>query len=294
MSWNRARRQWPGGEQTANLRVKLRCTYMPAVAQRPTEGLRPPLKWAGGKRWQIPHLLPLWQPHSRRRLVEPFCGGLAVALGLQPDSALLNDVNPHLINFYRWLKKGLKVSGQLQNDEAVFYRQRDRFNDLLRDGKAETAEAASLFYYLNRTGYNGLCRFNSRGEFNVPFGQYKTIIYALAFPAYRDVLDPWQFTVGDFAAIKFRRGDFVYADPPYDVEFTAYSQGGFSWSDQVRTAESLAKHPGPVVLVNQATERIDELYRRLGFETRYLEAPRRISCNGDRTPAREIVAMRNI
>ena len=62
---------------------------------------KPPLKWAGGKRWQLPYLLPIWQPHAHRRLVEPFCGGLAVALGLRPSRALLNDANPHLINFYQ-------------------------------------------------------------------------------------------------------------------------------------------------------------------------------------------------
>jgi DNA adenine methylase len=61
--------------------------------------LKPPLKWAGGKRWLVPHLRPLWEPFANRRLVEPFCGGLAVALGLMPDRALLNDRNPHLINF---------------------------------------------------------------------------------------------------------------------------------------------------------------------------------------------------
>jgi len=66
--------------------------------------VRPPLKWAGGKRWQVLHLRPFWEPESARRLVEPFCGGLAVALGLRPERALLNDVNPHLINFYRHLK----------------------------------------------------------------------------------------------------------------------------------------------------------------------------------------------
>lgn len=267
---------------------------MPAVAQPLTEGLRPPLKWAGGKRWQVPHLKPLWQSHSRRRLVEPFCGGLAVALGLQPEAALLNDANPHLINFYRWLRKGFKISAELRNDEGAFYRQREQFNSLLREGKAETAEAAGLFYYLNRTGYNGLCRFNSRGEFNVPFGQYKTITYVLEFHSYRDAFENWDFTVGDFASLRLRKTDFVYADPPYDVEFTAYSQGGFSWDDQIRTAEVLGRHPGPVVLVNQATDRIRALYRRLGYQIEYLNAPRRISCNGDRTPAKEIIATRNV
>lgn len=267
---------------------------MLVIAPSQTETVKPPLKWAGGKRWQVPHLRPLWQPHSRRRFVEPFCGGLAVMLGLQPEVALLNDANPHLINFYKWLKKGFKVSAELRNDEATFYMQRDRFNSLLRDGLQETAEAASLFHYLNRTGYNGLCRFNSRGEFNVPFGQYKTITYVKEFQPYRDGFENWDFTVGDFASLRLRKTDFVYADPPYDVEFTAYSQGGFRWDDQVRTAQVLAKHPGPVVLVNQATARIKDLYRALGYEVRYLDAPRRISCNGDRTPAKEILATRNL
>ena len=131
-------------------------------------------------------------------------------------------------------------------------------------GKAESEEAAALFYYMNRTAYNGLCRFNSRGEFNVPFGQYKTINYAKTFSAYRDAFADWEFTTGDFADVPLERNDFVYADPPYDVEFTAYSQGGFSWDDQVRTAEVLAKHRGPVILVNQATPRVDALYGKLG------------------------------
>jgi DNA adenine methylase len=87
--------------------------------------------------------------------------------------------------------------------------------------------------------------------------------------------------------------DFVYADPPYDVQFTRYGKDGFAWDDQERTAECLARHRGPVVLVNQATARIEKLYRRLGYGVRFLDAPRRISCTGDRTPAREIFATRN-
>src|SRR5947207_13791191 len=77
--------------------------------------LLPPLKWAGGKRWQVPVLRPLWQAHAHRRLVEPFCGGLATALGLLPERALLNDLNPHVINFYRWLKRGLHVCVAMEN-----------------------------------------------------------------------------------------------------------------------------------------------------------------------------------
>lgn len=137
-------------------------------------------------------------------------------------------------------------------------------------------------------------RRNPPSEFNVPFGRYKTITYARTFNAYREAFTDWEFAAGDFASIKLQCGDFVYADPPYDVEFTAYSRGGFSWDDQERAAETFAKHPGPVVLVNQSTRRVDNLYRKLGYSLHHHDAPRRISCNGDRTPAREVLASRNV
>ena len=254
--------------------------------------LKPPLKWAGGKRWLAPHLQPIWETNAARRYVEPFCGGLAVALGLQPQRALLNDVNPHLINFYRHVQHGLELTLPMRNEEKLFYRHRDRFNRLIRNGGAQTAEAAQLFYYLNRTGFNGLCRFNKSGDFNVPFGTYKSINYARDFAEYAAVFGKWEFSNLDIAALAFEPRDFIYADPPYDVEFTTYSAGGFSWVDQVRTAELLATHHGPVVISNEATTRVIDLYERLGFELTYLDGPRRISCTGDRTAAREVLAIK--
>ena len=260
----------------------------------PVRTLPPPLKWAGGKRWQLPVLRPLWEPHRERRLVEPFCGGLAVALGLAPARALLNDANPHLINFYRWVQRGLRTTIRMVNDRETFYANRERFNTLLETGDAGSSDAASLFFYLNRTGYNGLCRFNRSGRFNVPYGRYARIDYPTDFLAYREVLEGWAFSAADVAEVPIERGDFVYADPPYDVDFTTYATGGFSWDDQERTALLLARHRGPVVLVNQATARVERLYRQLGFALRFLDAPRRTSCNGDRTPAREVLATRNL
>ena len=253
---------------------------------------KPPLKWAGGKRWLVPHLKPLWESNSNQRYVEPFCGGLAVVLGLQPEQALLNDINPHLINFYRHVSEGLKLRIDMRNDARLFYQHRERFNKLVRRGKAHTREGAQLFYYLNRTCFNGLCRFNKGGDFNVPFGTYKKINYASDFREYADVFKRWEFSNRDIEKLEIKAGDFVYADPPYDVEFTTYSSGGFSWDDQVRTARLLARHRGPVVISNQATARIVELYEGLGFQLRYLDGPRRISCTGDRSSAREVLAVR--
>lgn len=257
-----------------------------------TTTLKPPLKWAGGKRWLVPHLAPIWQRYSDRRYVEAFCGGLAVVLGLQPPRALLNDINPHLINFYRHLRAGMQPRIEMRNEEDLFYRHRDRFNRLIQNGGAKSREAAELFYYLNRTCFNGLCRFNKSGEFNVPFGTYTTINYATEFAGYAEVFRQWELANVDVADIAIEETDFIYADPPYDTEFTTYSPGGFSWADQKRTAELLAQHPGPVVISNQATDRIVELYEELGFELSYLAGPRRISCTGDRTAAREVLAIK--
>lgn len=259
-----------------------------------TGPLKPPLKWAGGKRWLLPYLSPRWQSHSFRRYVEPFCGGLAVPLGLRPQRALINDINPHLINFYKHLQRGLEVTIEMKNEERSFYQHRDRFNKLINDDEWGSAEAAQLFYYLNRTCFNGLCRFNRSGEFNVPFGTHKLITYATSFARFKLAFENWVFSNGDLGELEIEAEDFIYADPPYDVEFTTYSAGGFSWDDQVRTAEWLAAHRGPVVLSNQATARIVKLYKQLGFRITYLAGPRRISCTGDRSAAREVLAVKGL
>ena len=256
--------------------------------------LPPLLKWLGGKRWLIPELAALYTGHRHRRLVEPFCGGLAVALGLRPREALLNDANPHLINFYNWVQRGLKIGLEMANDAPTYYHHRERFNQLIARGDVCSREAASLFYYLNRTGFNGLCRFNRKGAFNVPFGRYRGIHYADSFEGHQRVFAPWHFTSADFGYLPLHADDFLYADPPYDAAFTQYGADGFSWDDQVRLTEWLLRHPGPVVLSNHDTDRVRSLYQDLGFRIMLLHAPRRISANGDRTPARELLALRNV
>jgi DNA adenine methylase len=252
--------------------------------------IKPILKWAGGKRWLLPRLLELWQLNRQSRLVEPFMGSLSVALGLQPDRALLNDANIHLANFYHHLQQGLSVTIEMKNDRDFYYEMRSRFNQMTREGQSQTSEAALIFYYLNRTAFNGLCRFNNSGGFNVPFGRYKTINYATDFSAYQIPLQAWEITCGDFETLKLEPDDFIYADPPYDVQFTKYSKDDFTWEDQVRLAQWLAQHPGKVVLSNQETDRIVNLYEDYGFTIDRVDAPRRISCNGDRRPAKEVIA----
>ena len=265
------------------------------VAPRvPGTGPAPPLKWAGGKRWLAPYVRELWAGHEHRRLVEPFAGGLAIALDLQPDGALLNDFNVHLINFYRWLQKGLRVDIPSGTDAETYYGNRSQFNALIQNGKSDSKQAAMLFYYLNRNCYNGLCRFNRKGEFNTPHGRYKNPQFITDLTPYRQAMADWRFTSGDFSAVDVRRTDFIFADPPYDAAFTSYSKGEFSWDDQVRLADWLAGHDGPVVASNHATKRVLALYKERGFRIETMPAPRMINCTGDRTPALEMVATRNL
>lgn len=239
-------------------------------------------------------LAPLFAPHSDKRLVEPFAGGMAVTLGLAPSRALVNDINPHLINFYQQIKNNLTISDeQLRNEREFYFAQRARFNALIQEGKAKSQEAAGIFYYLNRTGFNGLCRFNSKGGFNVPFGRYNTINYMQDFSRYRKLFQRWEFSCGNFDTLPIADDDILYVDPPYDVQFTSYSQENFMWKDQERLVEWLSGLRNPMAVSNQATERVLDLYEAAGFTIKKVSGPRRISCTGDREPALEMLALKN-
>ncbi|GAB3583500.1 DNA adenine methylase [Hymenobacter daeguensis] len=219
---------------------------------------------------------------------------MGVALGLKPGQALLSDSNEHLINFYQWLQKGLVTSTDFYNEESAFYEARTQFNGLIKVGEARSKKAAELFYYLNRTCFNGLCRFNSKNEFNVPFGRYKKINYTQDFSSYRLGLSKWQITCHDFEQTKVTDNDFLYVDPPYDTPFSQYGKEDFTWDDQVRLISWLNRQKVPMVITNQATARIMEAYQAAGFSITTLLAPRRIASSGNRTPALEMLATKNI
>ena len=269
------------------------------MKKTPDEKTLPPiLKWAGGKRWLVPELKKIWANYSDRTLVEPFCGGLAITLGLNPKTAILNDSNSHLINFYHLIQNNIlrKPLIEMQNEKELYYSNRDFFNRLIEQLSVypDLERMSWLFYYLNRTGFNGLCRFNRKGEYNVPFGSYKTINYQTDFSAYTSAFKLWHFYSCDFEDIDVPEDGFIYADPPYDKSFSKYAKDDFKWDDQIRLAYWLAEQSVPVVASNLATDRIIELYDNLGFSIQKIEAPRRISCNGNRVPAIEILATLNV
>ena len=251
------------------------------------------MKWAGGKRWQVPHLRQLSELNRTRRLVEPFCGGLAVALGLMPERALLNDVSPHVINVYRWLKRGLTVTIPMKNDATTYYAHRVRFNELLIAGDSDTAEAAGLFLYLNRTGYNGLCRFNSRGP---PTSRSAVTRRSRTRDIFWNTGACSSGSNSRTPTSKTCRCSQTISSTP--TRPPTSNSPAIPWAASIGTHSSArlagSRSIRSVVLSNQWTDRIVELYKDLGFDIVGLTAPRLISCTGDRTPAKEVIATRNI
>ncbi len=253
----------------------------------------PPIKYPGGKRHLVDRIRTLWDSSGCCRLVEPFSGGMAVSLGIAPEKALANDINPHVVNFYKAVQSGFVNIIDMENDEAFYYEKRAKFNELISDGRHDTELAASLFYYLNRTCFNGLVRFNKSGLFNVSYGKYKTINYVREFPEVEHTIKGWDLTCGDFSTIDIIKTDFLYVDPPYDVKFTNYSGKDFKWSEQERLISHLSQFNCPIVISNQATERVVRLYVENGYTVTFIGGPRKISCDGDRSAAREVLATKN-
>jgi len=264
--------------------------------------IRPPLKWAGSK-YRILDAICKVLPHGNR-LVEPFVGSGAVFLNTEYERYLINDVNKDLILFYKVLKKegtdfiaycaGLFTPGT--NKEPVFYRLREEFNRV-----DDPVRKAALFLYVNKHGYNGLCRYNAAGEFNVPFGRYAEPYFPRKEMEYfltkRNRL---RIENDDFESImrSAKKGDVIYCDPPYiplsaTSNFTAYSAGGFSETDQRRLAllaEETAGRGVPVLISNHRTEFTERIYKNAHicrFSVRRL-----ISCNGSkREHADELLAL---
>lgn len=279
--------------------------------------LKPYLKYAGGKSKLVPDIEKYWELHRQALalsvpkeqcstpetnypdalFVDLFCGSAAVPLGIRPERCLLNDSNPHVINLHNHVKRGLTLPDLLSTEEN-FYSHRILFNALISQGEFEGSLNAGLLYYLNRTCYNGLMRFNQKGEFNVPYGKYKKVNYLTDFTPWQQAFQNWQFSCKDFREVPIPEHSFCYFDPPYDAGFTGYDGNDFTWKDQ----ESVAYHAANLVInssssvlcSNLATDRIVELYTGLGFEIEYLNVARSISCVGsDRKKVKEILAWKS-
>ena len=228
------------------------------------------LKWAGGKyslTEQINQRLP-----QGKRLIEPFVGAGSVFLNSDFDEYLLNDINPDLIEMYKIIKRKPKqfiidAKHYFQdkfNDEATYYQLRKEFNC-----SQDPYQRSLLFLYMNRHGYNGLCRYNKSGGFNVPFGRYKKPYFPekeLLFFSEKSKLAT--FTCKPYHKLfhYLRDDDVLYCDPPYvplskSASFTSYASAGFSLDDQANLARLARESKCNVLLSNHDTTLTQELYR---------------------------------
>lgn len=238
----------------------------------------PVVKWVGGKR-QLLQDISNHIPDKFFTYYEPFLGGGAVLFHLQPNRAVVNDINEELINIYTVIRDNLEELiedlKRHKNEADYFYEIRELDRDKKTYSQLSNIEKASRIIYLNKTCYNGLFRVNQQGEYNAPFGRYKNpnIVNETTLRAVSNYFNRVKITFkcGDFEeAVKgIRKGSFVYFDPPYDpvsdsANFTGYNKGGFDREEQTRLKELCDKLDTKGVkflLSNSATEFIlDHLY----------------------------------
>lgn len=261
--------------------------------------LQPFTKWTGGKRQLLPTIKKL-MPESYNHYYEPFIGGGALFFDLAPKKAVINDYNAELINCYQQIKENpnelielLKV--HKENNSKEYYLELRSVDRDDRINKMSDVQRAARVLYMLRVDFNGLYRVNSKNQFNVPYGKYKSpkIVDEELISAISTYLRSNQIEIraGDFedALLDVQKGDFIYFDPPYiplseTSAFTSYTHEGFSYDDQVRLRDvfkRLSEKGAYVMLSNSSSPLVEELYQ--DFNIHYVDATR---TNGAKSSSR--------
>jgi DNA adenine methylase len=196
----------------------------------------PPIKIQGIKTKLVEWIIDQINFEIEGKWIEPFMGSGVVGFNIRPKRAVFADKNPHIINFYNAIKRKeitskkveifLKIEGEklLKKGEDYYYEVRDRFNKY---------QDPLDFLFLNRSCFNGIIRFNSKGEFNTPFGKkpnrFRKAYITKIVNQVRYVEElihryDWIFITQDFriTITEAERDDFLYCDPPYIGRHTNY------------------------------------------------------------------------
>lgn len=247
----------------------------------------PMLKWAGGKRRLIKHLIPIMNQYKFIKYYEPFFGGGALFFATQPENSILSDTNEELINCYLYVRDYpdlvIRQLRNMPNTEEDYYRIRSEkpTDDLVR---------AARVIYLTTLSFNGIYRLNQKGEFNVPYG-HKVHLDPCDEDRIMSVskaLKNAQIRCSDFEDVveDAKQGDLIYFDPPYTIiqgnGFIKYNSNVFTWDDQIRlakTAKRLVQRGCNVIISNADAPEIIELYEDFNFIR--LERPSVIAASGE-------------
>lgn len=260
------------------------------------------LKWAGGK-YSLVDEINTRLPEGNK-LVEPFVGAGSVFLNSNFDKYLLNDVNPDLIALYKFVKRRPKtyvkdaktLFTSKNNDSVYYYGLREEFNN-----STDPYYRSLLFLYLNRHGFNGLCRYNSSGGFNVPFGSYsKPYFPEEEIFMFSEKAKKATFSCQDFKRTfaRARAGNVIYCDPPYvplsaTANFTSYAVGTFTQQEQLELAKRAERAAFerniPVLISNHNTDFTRFAYGKA--QQSFVNVARNISQDGNnRAKVSEIFA----
>ncbi len=257
---------------------------------------QPFIKWVGGKR-QLIEELKKRMPENYNSYFEPFIGGGALFFELRPKKAFINDYNNELTNLYITVRDNpdelIDDVCKHKNESNYYYEVRALDRDEKAFNKLTNIQRASRFIFLNKTGFNGLYRVNSKGQYNVPFGRYKNPNYCDPdnILACSDLLKNTEISNGDFdiIKIKIKKGDFVYFDPPYvpltaTSSFTGYTDKGFDEDMQFRLrdlCDYINDKGAYFMLSNSSADFVYELYDVDGYTIHEVEASRNINSKGN-------------
>lgn len=266
----------------------------------------PFLKWAGGKR-QLLDRISERMPQKYNNYYEPFIGGGAVLFGLQPERALINDINESLINTYRIIATNpqtliecvKELDSKIGEDgKKYYYDLRERYNDKLMK-KEFDVELASLFIFINKHCFNGLYRVNGKGLFNVPYNNSKReSIDEESIMAVSDYLKNVTILSGDFevACQGAGNGDFVFLDSPYaplnPTSFESYTKEGFDIESHKRLAkvfDELTDRGCYCMLTNHNTDFINSLYGNKGYKIDVVSVKRMINSDASKRTGEEVI-----
>lgn len=266
----------------------------------------PFVKWAGGKRQLLPQIRER-MPQHYNRYFEPFVGGGAVLFDLQPEHALINDINKALINAYKIIcenpEEFLRAVKQLdnemqQNGKEYYYAKREDYNDKLMRAEYDV-ELAALFVFINKHCFNGLYRVNGKGLFNVPYNNSRRAsVDEAAIMATSKYLQGVTIIDGDFelACKDAKKGDFIFIDSPYaplnPISFESYTKEGFDIESHKRLAtlfDELTARGCYCMLTNHNTDLINELYGNKGYRIDVVSVKRMINSNASNRVGEEVI-----
>lgn len=251
--------------------------------------MKPIIKYRGGKSKEIPQILP-YIPQFTGRYIEPFLGGGALFFYLAPSNAIINDINKNLIHFYSDVKNNYsKMREELFEIETIYKTNREAFeelkvqhpNDRVSDANEELyykirdmynglcdseLSFGTIYYFINKTAYSGMIRYNSNGHFNVPYGRYKNFNTALLTDEHHNLLKKTEILNSSYEDVfaLAKENDFIFLDPPYDCVFSDYGnesmKDGFGEDRHRKLAEDFRNLKCKALMVIGKTQLTEELY----------------------------------